>query len=174
MSRLYVVPTPIGNLEDITLRALRILKEVDFILAEDTRQTQKLLKHYEIQKKIISHHKFNEHKTLQHVINQISSGLSAALVSDADIPCISDPGFLLVRKCLQNHIAVECLPCPTAFVPALVNSGFPSDRFIFEEFLPQKKRTKKTFAGTGNFTMITKHKHISGLTGKCKKMPVCP
>ena len=143
MSRLYVVPTPIGNLEDITLRALRILKEVDFILAEDTRQTQKLLKHYKIQKKIISHHKFNEHKTLQHVINRISSGLSAALVSDAGTPCISDPGFLLVRECRRNNIAVECLPGPTAFVPALVNSGFPSDRFIFEGFLPQKKGRKK-------------------------------
>jgi len=143
MSKLYIVPTPIGNLEDITLRSLRILKEVDFILAEDTRQTQKLLKHYKIQKKIISHHKFNEHKTLQHVINRISSGLSAALVSDAGTPCISDPGFLLVRECRRNNIAVECLPGPTAFVPALVNSGFPSDRFIFEGFLPQKKGRKK-------------------------------
>jgi len=143
MSKLYIVPTPIGNLEDITLRSLRILKEVDFILAEDTRQTQKLLKHYKIQKKIISHHKFNEHKTLQHVINRISSGLSVALVSDAGTPCISDPGFLLVRECRRNNIAVECLPGPTAFVPALVNSGFPSDRFIFEGFLPQKKGRKK-------------------------------
>ena len=143
MSKIYVVPTPIGNLEDITFRAIRILKEVDFILAEDTRQTIKLLKHYDIQKKIISHHKFNEHRNLQHIIDQINSGLNIALVSDAGTPCISDPGFLLVRECLKNEITVECLPGPTALIPALVNSGFPSDRFIFEGFLPQKKGRKK-------------------------------
>lgn len=143
MSKLYVVPTPIGNLEDITIRAIRILKEVDYILAEDTRQTHNLLKHFEIQKKVISYHKFNEHKSLQYIIDQISSGLSLALVSDAGTPCISDPGFLLVRECLKNEIPVECLPGATAFVPALVNSGFPSDRFIFEGFLPQKKGRKK-------------------------------
>jgi 16S rRNA (cytidine1402-2'-O)-methyltransferase len=143
MSKLFVVPTPIGNLEDITIRAIRILKEVDFILAEDTRQTIKLLKHYEIQKKVISHHKFNEHKTLQPIIDQLHSGLSIALVSDAGTPCISDPGFLLVRECIKNEIQVECLPGPTALIPALVNSGFPSDRFIFEGFLPQKKGRKK-------------------------------
>ncbi len=140
---LYVVPTPIGNFEDITLRALRTLKEVDFILAEDTRQTINLLKHFEIQKKVISYHKFNEHKSLQHIVDQLSSGLTIALVSDAGTPCISDPGFLLVRECLRNNIKVECLPGATAFVPALVNSGFPSDRFIFEGFLPQKKGRKK-------------------------------
>lgn len=143
MSKLFVVPTPIGNLEDITIRAINILKQVDFILAEDTRQTIKLLKHYEIQKKIISHHKFNEHRNLQHIIDQINSGLSIALVSDAGTPCISDPGFLLVRECLKNNIIVECLPGATALIPALVNSGFPSDRFIFEGFLPQKKGRKK-------------------------------
>ncbi len=143
MNKLYVVPTPIGNLEDITLRALRILKEVDLILAEDTRQTIKLLKHYEIHKKIISYHKYNEHGILQNVIAQLQSGLTIALVSDAGTPCISDPGFLLVRECLQNGIQVECLPGPTAFVPALVNSGFTSDKFVFEGFLPQKKGRKK-------------------------------
>ena len=143
MKKLYIVPTPIGNLEDITLRALRILKEVDLILAEDTRQTIKLLKHFEIQKKVISYHKFNEHGTLQNIINQLESGLLIALVSDAGTPCISDPGFLLVRECLQNEISVECLPGATALIPALVNSGFPSDKFIFEGFLPQKKGRKK-------------------------------
>lgn len=143
MSQLFVVPTPIGNLEDMTIRAINTLKQVDFILAEDTRQTIKLLKHYEIQKKIISHHKFNEHRNLQHIIDQINSGLSIALVSDAGTPCISDPGFLLVRECLKNNIIVECLPGATALIPALVNSGFPSDRFIFEGFLPQKKGRKK-------------------------------
>jgi 16S rRNA (cytidine1402-2'-O)-methyltransferase len=143
MSKLYVVPTPIGNFEDITLRALRTLKEVDFILAEDTRQTINLLKHFEIQKKVISYHKFNEHKSLQHIVDQLSSGFTIALVSDAGTPCISDPGFLLVRECLRNDLKVECLPGATAFVPALVNSGFPSDRFIFEGFLPQKKGRKK-------------------------------
>jgi len=143
MNKLYIIPTPIGNLEDITLRALRILKEVDLILAEDTRQTIKLLKHYDIQKKIISYHKFNEHGTVQNIINQLESGLTIALVSDAGTPCISDPGFLLVRECLQNEISVECLPGATALIPALVNSGFPSDKFVFEGFLPQKKGRKK-------------------------------
>lgn len=143
MKKLYVVPTPIGNLEDITLRALRILKEVDLILAEDTRQTIKLLKHFEIKKKVLSYHKFNEHGILQNIINQLESGLSMALVSDAGTPCISDPGFLLVRECLQNEISVECLPGATALIPALVNSGFPCDKFVFEGFLPQKKGRKK-------------------------------
>ncbi len=143
MSKLFIVPTPIGNLEDITLRAIRILKEVDFILAEDTRQTIKLLKHFDINKKILSHHKFNEHHTVQRIAEQIASGLSVALVSDAGTPCISDPGFLLVRECLKKQVPVECLPGPTALIPALVNSGFPSDRFIFEGFLPQKKGRKK-------------------------------
>lgn len=137
--KLYLIPTPIGNLEDITLRALRILKEVDVILAEDTRQTSKLLKHYEITKKLVAHHQHNEHKTLERIIDSIKGGEIMALVSDAGTPAISDPGFLLVRECIKNNIEVECLPGATAFVPALVNSGFPCDKFIFEGFLPHKK-----------------------------------
>jgi 16S rRNA (cytidine1402-2'-O)-methyltransferase len=137
--KLYIIPTPIGNLEDITLRALLILKEVDVILAEDTRQTSKLLKHYDISKKLVAHHQHNEHKTLERIIDSIKSGETMALVSDAGTPAISDPGFLLVRECIKNDIDVECLPGATAFVPALVNSGFPCDKFIFEGFLPHKK-----------------------------------
>lgn len=137
--KLYLIPTPIGNLEDITLRALNILKEVDVILAEDTRQTSKLLKHYEINKKLVAHHQHNEHKTLERIIAAIKQGEKMALVSDAGTPAISDPGFLLVRECIKNDIEVECLPGATAFVPALVNSGFPCDKFIFEGFLPHKK-----------------------------------
>lgn len=139
MSKLYIVPTPIGNLEDITLRALRILKEVDVILAEDTRQTSKLLKHYDFHKKLVAHHQHNEHKTLDRVIDAIKNGETIALVSDAGTPAISDPGFLLVRECIKNDIEIECLPGATAFVPALVNSGFPCDKFVFEGFLPHKK-----------------------------------
>lgn len=139
MSKLYIVPTPIGNLEDITLRAIRILKETDFILAEDTRTTGKLLKQFGIEKRMISHHLHNEHQTLQNVIEQIKNSKNAALVSDAGTPSISDPGFLLARECIKEGIDVECLPGPTAFVPALVNSGLPSDNFCFEGFLPQKK-----------------------------------
>lgn len=137
--KLYIIPTPIGNLEDITLRALRILKEVDLILAEDTRTTGNLLRHYQIEKPLQSHHLHNEHKTVEQVIERIKSGQTIALVSDAGTPSISDPGFLLVRECLKAGIDVECLPGATAFVPALVNSGLPSDRFCFEGFLPQKK-----------------------------------
>jgi len=139
MSKLYIVPTPIGNLEDMTLRAIRILKEVDFILAEDTRVSGKLLSHFEINTPMISHHKFNEHKTTDSIAEKIGSGFSYALISDAGTPGISDPGFLLIRECLKNNIEVECLPGATAFIPALVNSGLPSDRFYFEGFLPQKK-----------------------------------
>lgn len=139
MSKLYLIPTPIGNLEDITLRALRILKEVDVILAEDTRTSSKLLKYYEISKKLVAHHQHNEHKTLDRVIESIKSGETMALISDAGTPAISDPGFLLVRACIKNDIEIECLPGATAFVPALVNSGFPCDKFIFEGFLPHKK-----------------------------------
>ncbi len=141
MSKLFVVPTPIGNLEDITLRALRILKEVGFILAEDTRTSGILLKHYQISTPLVSHHKFNEHKTLHAVVQRIKNGESAALISDAGTPGISDPGYLLVRECLKENIPVECLPGATAFVPALVESGIPCDRFRFEGFLPQKKRS---------------------------------
>ena len=139
MPKLYIVPTPVGNLEDMTLRAIRILKEVDLILAEDTRTTGILLKHFEIKNKMQSHHKFNEHQTVQSLVGRMQSGETFALVSDAGTPCISDPGFLLVRACLAEGIAVECLPGATAFVPALVDSGFPNDRFCFEGFLPQKK-----------------------------------
>ncbi len=144
MARLYIVPTPVGNLEDITLRAIRILKEADLILAEDTRTTRFLLKHYGIDdKRVVSHHKFNEHKTVETVSARIAGGLDVALVSDAGTPGISDPGFLLVRTCLGNGIEVETLPGATAFVPALLDSGFPCDRFCFEGFLPQKKGRKK-------------------------------
>jgi len=139
MSKLYLVPTPIGNLEDITLRAIRILKEVSLILAEDTRNSAKLMKHYDISTKMLSHHQFNEHKTLQTIIQRLQTGETIALVSDAGTPAISDPGFLLVRECIKNNIPVECLPGATAFVPALVNSGLPCDKFYFEGFLPVKK-----------------------------------
>jgi 16S rRNA (cytidine1402-2'-O)-methyltransferase len=139
MGKLYVVPTPVGNLEDMTFRAIRILKEVDFILAEDTRTSGVLLKHFGIKNPMVSHHKFNEHKTLGNVINRVKAGETAALVSDAGTPGISDPGFLVVRECVRSGIEVECLPGATAFVPALVVSGLPVDRFCFEGFLPQKK-----------------------------------
>lgn len=143
MSKLYLVPTPIGNLEDITLRAIRILKEVDIILAEDTRKTGNLLKHLEIQKPLMAHHKFNEHKSLPALVDRIKSGETIALVSDAGTPGISDPGFLIARACIEEDIDVECLPGATAFIPALVNSGLPNDRFVFEGFLPQKKGRQK-------------------------------
>ncbi|MDG1476338.1 MAG: 16S rRNA (cytidine(1402)-2'-O)-methyltransferase [Vicingaceae bacterium] len=139
MSKLYLIPTPIGNLEDITLRSLRILKEVDIILAEDTRTSSKLLKHYDISKKLVAHHQHNEHKSLERIIESLKAGETMALISDAGTPAISDPGFLLARECIKNDIEIECLPGATAFVPALVNSGFPSDKFVFEGFLPHKK-----------------------------------
>jgi 16S rRNA (cytidine1402-2'-O)-methyltransferase len=146
MSKLYLVPTPVGNLKDITLRALEILKEADFILAEDTRKTSVLLKHYHISKPLKSYHKFNEHKSLPGIISRLEEGNSAALVTDAGTPGISDPGFLIVRECIQQEIEVESLPGPTAFIPALVNSGLPTDRFVFEGFLPQKKGRQKRLA----------------------------
>ncbi|MBQ7361965.1 MAG: 16S rRNA (cytidine(1402)-2'-O)-methyltransferase [Bacteroidaceae bacterium] len=140
MGILYVVPTPVGNLEDITMRALRLLREADFILAEDTRTTGNLLKHYEIHAPMFSHHKFNEHRTVAHTVEQIiACGSHAALVSDAGTPSISDPGFLLVREAVRAGVQVVCLPGATAFVPALVSSSLPSERFVFEGFLPQKK-----------------------------------
>lgn len=139
MGKLIVVPTPIGNLEDITLRALRILKEVDCILAEDTRTSGKLLKHFEISTRVQSFHKFNEHQRLNNIIQELEEETTYALISDAGTPGISDPGFLLVRACIENNIEIECLPGATAFVPALINSGLPTDRFLFEGFLPQKK-----------------------------------
>lgn len=137
--KLYLIPTPVGNLEDITLRAIRILKEVDLILAEDTRTSGILLKHYDIKKPLLSHHKFNEHETVARISERILSGESIALISDAGTPAISDPGFMLVRQCVNSGIDVECLPGATAFVPALVISALPCDRFSFEGFLPQKK-----------------------------------
>jgi 16S rRNA (cytidine1402-2'-O)-methyltransferase len=139
MAKLMLVPTPVGNLEDMTFRAIRTLKEADLILAEDTRTTGVLLKHYEIRNRIESHHKFNEHKTAEQLAERIRAGENVALVSDAGTPAISDPGFLLVRACVQKGVAVECLPGATAFVPALVVSGLPNDRFCFEGFLPVKK-----------------------------------
>ncbi|MFI5221045.1 MAG: 16S rRNA (cytidine(1402)-2'-O)-methyltransferase [Bacteroidia bacterium] len=137
--KLFLVPTPIGNLEDMTLRGIRILKEVDLILAEDTRQSIKLLKHYEIMKPLVSYHQHNEHRELQKNIDLLESGKNIALITDAGTPGISDPGFLIVRECLRNNIPVECLPGATAFVPALIKSGFASDSFCFEGFLPEKK-----------------------------------
>ena len=139
MSKLYLIPTPIGNLEDITLRALRLLKEVNIVLAEDTRTTKKLFSHYEIDTPLAAFHMHNEHKVLEKWILRLKAGETIALVSDAGTPAISDPGFLLVRECVKEGIEVDCLPGATAFVPALVNSGLPSDKFIFEGFLPVKK-----------------------------------
>lgn len=137
--KLYIVPTPVGNLEDMTFRAIRILKEVDVILAEDTRTSSVLLKHYQIENKLVSHHKFNEHKTVGGIVDRLKCGENIALISDAGTPAISDPGFLLSRACVEEGIVVECLPGATAFVPALVDSGLPNDKFCFEGFLPQKK-----------------------------------
>jgi 16S rRNA (cytidine1402-2'-O)-methyltransferase len=145
MSKLYIVPTPIGNLDDITLRAIKVLAMVDVILAEDTRNTSFLLSKLNIDKRPVSHHMHNEHKTVAGWAARIAGGESVALVSDAGTPAISDPGFLLVRECLRNGIEVECLPGPTAFVPALVNSGLPCDRFVFEGFLPPKKGRQTKF-----------------------------
>ena len=139
MSKLYVVPTPIGNLGDMTYRAVDILKQADLILAEDTRTSGNLMKHFGISKPMFAHHKFNEHRTLKPVIEKLRTGQTIALISDAGTPSVSDPGFLLVRECIASEIEVECLPGATALIPALVNSGFPSDRFCFEGFLPPKK-----------------------------------
>ena len=139
MAKLYIVPTPVGNLEDITIRALRVLKEADCILAEDTRTSGILLKHYDIKAKLQPHHKFNEHKTIESIAQRIKGGENIALISDAGTPGISDPGFLLSRQCAKEGVEVECLPGATAFVPAIVASGLPCDRFCFEGFLPQKK-----------------------------------
>lgn len=143
MSKLYIIPTPIGNLEDITYRAVKIMKEVDVLLAEDTRQTKKLLDHYGIQRALKAFHQHNEHRITQSIAGQVAAGQSVGLVSDAGTPGISDPGFLLVRACIEAGVEVECLPGATAFVPALVNSGFPMDKFCFEGFLPHKKGRQK-------------------------------
>ena len=169
MSKLYLVPTPIGNLDDMTFRAITVLKEVDFILAEDTRTSGKLLKHYEIATQMHSHHMHNEHKSVNGVVQRIQNGETCALISDAGTPAISDPGFLLTRACIQNNIEVDCLPGATAFVPALVNSGFPNDRFIFEGFLPVKKgrQTRLLELAEETRTMIfyeSPHKLLKTLT----------
>lgn len=139
MGKLYLVPTPIGNLEDMTYRAIRVLQEVDYILAEDTRNSGKLLKHFEILTPMFSHHMHNEHKTVEGLVKRMQAGETFALISDAGTPAISDPGFLLTRACVEEGVEVECLPGATAFVPALVNSGLPNDKFVFEGFLPDKK-----------------------------------
>ncbi|WP_420603630.1 16S rRNA (cytidine(1402)-2'-O)-methyltransferase [Flagellimonas sp.] len=169
MGKLFLVPTPIGNLEDITLRAIKVLKEVDLILAEDTRTSGKLLKHFEIATPLQSHHMHNEHKQLDATVQKLKSGATLALISDAGTPAISDPGFLLTRACVQNNIEVECLPGATAFVPALVNSGLPNDRFVFEGFLPIKKgrQTRLKQLAEESRTMVfyeSPHKLIKTLT----------
>ncbi|WP_133547699.1 16S rRNA (cytidine(1402)-2'-O)-methyltransferase [Salegentibacter sp. 24] len=156
MGKLFLVPTPIGNLEDMTFRAVKVLKEVNTILAEDTRTSGKLLKHYEISTPMQSHHMHNEHKTVESIVERIKNGENMALISDAGTPAISDPGFLLTRACVQASIEVDCLPGATAFVPALVNSGFPNDKFIFEGFLPVKKgrQTRLNLLAQETRTMI--------------------
>ncbi len=169
MSKLYIVPTPIGNLEDITLRAIKVLREVDLILAEDTRTSGKLLKHFEIGTQMHSHHMHNEHKMVDSIVKRIQAGETIALISDAGTPAISDPGFLLTRTCVENGIDVECLPGATAFIPALVNSGLPNDKFVFEGFLPVKKgrQTRLIFLAEETRTMIfyeSPHKLMKTLT----------
>ncbi|PVW15216.1 16S rRNA (cytidine(1402)-2'-O)-methyltransferase [Marixanthomonas spongiae] len=169
MGKLYLVPTPIGNLKDITFRAVEVLKEADLILAEDTRTSGKLLKHYGITTPMHSHHMHNEHKTVEGIVNRIENGETIALISDAGTPAISDPGFLLTRACVAAGLEVDCLPGATAFVPALVNSGLPNDKFVFEGFLPVKKgrQTRLTFLAEETRTMIfyeSPHKLVKTLT----------
>ena len=173
MSKLYLVPTQIGNLKDMTFRAVEVLNDVDLILAEDTRTSGKLLKHFEITTQMQSHHMHNEHKTVTHLVEKLKSGLSIAVISDAGTPAISDPGFLLTRACLENNIEVECLPGATAFVPALVNSGLPNDKFVFEGFLPVKKgrQTRLFLLAEETRTMIfyeSPHKLIKTLGHFCE------
>ncbi len=169
MGKLYLVPTPIGNLEDITLRAIKVLKEVDVVLAEDTRTSGKLLKHFEINTPLQSHHMHNEHRQVDLLVQKMKQGTTYALISDAGTPAISDPGFLLTRACVENDVEVECLPGATAFVPALVNSGLPNDRFVFEGFLPVKKgrQTRLMELAEETRTMVfyeSPHKLIKTLT----------
>jgi 16S rRNA (cytidine1402-2'-O)-methyltransferase len=169
MAQLYLVPTPIGNLEDMTFRAVKVLKEVDLILAEDTRTSGKLLKHYDIATPMQSHHMHNEHKVVESLTRRLKEGTSMALITDAGTPAISDPGFLLTRACVKNNIAIECLPGATAFVPALVNSGLPNDKFVFEGFLPPKKgrQTRLKLLAEETRTMIfyeSPHKLLKTLT----------
>jgi len=169
MGKLYIVPTPIGNLEDITFRALKVLKEVSFVLAEDTRTSRKLFSHFEINTRLIAYHMHNEHQTADRFVEQIMAGGDAALISDAGTPAISDPGFLLVRQCVNAGVEVECLPGATALIPALVNSALPADRFIFEGFLPHKKGRQTRIAELANnkYTFIlyeSPHRLIKTLT----------
>ena len=169
MGKLFLVPTPIGNLEDITFRAIKVLKEADLILAEDTRNSGKLLKHFDITTQMISHHMHNEHKTVDQLVGRMQAGETFALISDAGTPAISDPGFLLTRACVEAGVEVDCLPGATAFVPALVNSGLPNDKFVFEGFLPVKKgrQTRLKLLAEENRTMIfyeSPHKLIKTLT----------
>ena len=172
MSRLYLVPTPIGNLEDMTLRAIRVLKEVSVVLAEDTRTSGKLLKHFDIDTPMFSHHMHNEHKTVAGLVQRIKTGEAMALISDAGTPAISDPGYLLSRACIEAGVPIDCLPGATAFVPALVNSGLPNDKFVFEGFLPVKKgrQTRLTLLATEPRTMIfyeSPHKLLKTLQDFC-------
>lgn len=153
MGKLFLVPTPIGNMEDVTLRALRILNEADYVLAEDTRQTAKLFQHYDIKTPLKSYHQYNEHFIKDRIIGDLSNGKKIALVSDAGTPAISDPGYLIARECIYNAIPIECLPGATALIPALVDSGFPCDRFIFEGFLPHKKGRKKRLQEIADYNM---------------------
>lgn len=169
MGKLFLVPTPIGNLDDMTLRAIKVLKEVDLVLAEDTRTSGKLLKHFEISTSLQSHHMHNEHKQVESLVEKLKREMNIALISDAGTPAISDPGFLLTRACIENGIEVECLPGATAFVPALVNSGLPNDRFVFEGFLPVKKgrQTRLKLLADETRTMVfyeSPHKLIKTLT----------
>lgn len=169
MGKLYIVPTPIGNLEDMTFRAIKVLKEADLILAEDTRTSGKLMKHFEIGTHMQSHHMHNEHKTVENIIGRLKGGETIALISDAGTPAISDPGFLLTRACVENGIDVECLPGATAFVPALVNSGLPNDKFVFEGFLPDKKGRQTRFLALAEETRtmifyVSPHKLVKTLT----------
>lgn len=173
MSKLFIVPTPIGNLKDMTFRAVEVLKEVNLILAEDTRTSGKLLKHYGIGTPAQSHHMHNEHRTVEHLIEKIKSGTTVALISDAGTPAISDPGFLLTRACIENNIEVDCLPGATAFVPALVNSGLPNDKFVFEGFLPVKKgrQTRLLLLAAETRTIIfyeSPHKLLKTLAHFCE------
>jgi len=171
--KLYIVPTPIGNLEDITLRAINVLKSVDLILAEDTRTSGKLLKHFDIDTQMHSHHMHNEHKTVKGIVQKLKAGSIIALISDAGTPAISDPGFLLTRACVENDIPVDCLPGATAFVPALVNSGLPNDKFVFEGFLPVKKgrQTRLLLLAEEPRTIIlyeSPHKLLKTLSNLCE------
>jgi 16S rRNA (cytidine1402-2'-O)-methyltransferase len=173
MGKLYIVPTPIGNLKDITFRAVEVLKAVDLILAEDTRTSGKLLKHFEINSPLQSHHMHNEHKTVEGLINKLKGEMAMALISDAGTPTISDPGFFLIRACIENDIEVDCLPGATAFVPALVNCGLPNDKFVFEGFLPVKKgrQTRLQILAEEYRTMIfyeSPHKLIKTLAHFCE------